>query len=478
MTSMKVLGKGPLRPALVLTIVLVLSTLLLALDPVLDNGTTGEADALRPVSLAISLYPRGDEGNVVDVLTGPGTTGMQSVRGKVDLFRSARALRTRVLANLNFESSRPDIVRGSVFPRIMDFDPISKFNHTDIMINIFVTPMINYSSVVGGLIKVRVWGDWFTPFSQGVQSWSTGTIEEFYIYVNIKPFHYLDLMFDPPMVQIRPGEPTELDVIVRNRGNGNERVELSIPNEVTYAKSGWSFEFESTVLDIPPRADGRVSLRIVPPRRQQFKYHMEVLDFNVRAVSHNSRFQVIDGDRTEENWFEMSFSVYTLGLDTVFVPFTWTIVLYLLFLLIMFNIGINMFTLRKRKLPKGKYPGLIALYRLISSPARREERARARQISSELRREVAEKKRLVREAEASAKPERTVPRARPLFPISAPEKKVKDDGFDIDLPPVRARSGQAAGPQNGRSKPLRPRGKGGADGFENEVLDVLGSLDD
>jgi len=203
-----------------------------------------------------------------------------------------------------------------------------------------------------------------------------------------------------------------------------------------------------------------------------------VLDFNVRAVSHNSRFQVIDGDRTEENWFEMSFSVYTLGLDTVFVPFTWTIVLYLLFLLIMFNIGINMFTLRKRKLPKGKYPGLIALYRLISSPARREERARARQISSELRREVAEKKRLAREAEASARPERTVPRARPLFPISAPEKKVKDDGFDIDLPPVRARSGQAAGPQNGRSKPLRPRGKGGADGFENEVLDVLGSLDD
>ncbi len=478
MTSMNVSGRGRSKPTLLLTIVIVVSSLLLAADPLLDGGTTGEADALRPVSMAISLYPRGDEGNVVDVLTGPGTTGMQSVRGKVDLFRSARALRTRVLANLYFESSRPDIVRGSIFPRIMDFDPQSKFNHTDIMVNFFVTPMINYSSAVGGLIKVKVWGDWFTPFSQGVESWSAGTIEEFYIYVNVKPFHYLDLMFDPPMVQIRPGEPTEVDVIVRNRGNGNERVELNIPNEATYAKSGWSFEFESTVLDIPPRAEGKVRLKVVPPRRQQFKYHMEVLDFNVRAVSHNSRFQVVDGDRTEENWFEMSFSVYTLGLDTVFVPFTWTLLSYLLFLLIMFNMGINMFTLRKRRLPKGKYPGFIALYRSISDPARREERARARQLSKELRREEAGKKRLAQAAEARKMPQIPVQRARPLAPIAVPEGAGKDDDFDIEVPPMKARPQQAARPQSGRSLPLRAKGKKGSEGFESEVLDVLESLDD
>jgi hypothetical protein len=403
---------------------------------------------------------------------------MQSVRGKVDLFRSAKALRTRVLANLYFESSRPDIVLGSVFPRIMDFDPVSKFNHTDIIINLFVTPMINYSSVVGGLIKVRVWGDWFTPFSQGVESWSAGTIDEFYIYVNIKPFHYLDLMFDPPMLQIRPGEPTELEVIVRNRGNGNERVELSIPNEATYAKSGWSFEFESTVLDIPPKADGKVGLKVVPPRRQQFKYHMEVLDFNVRAVSHNSRFQVIDGDRSEENWFEMSFTVYTLGFDAVFVPFTWTLLFYILFILIMFNLGINMFTLRKRRLPKGKYPGFIALYRTIGHPERRDERAKARQISRELRREEAERKRLAKGTEAEKRPDLPVQRARPIAPISAKGRSNKDDDFDIEVPPIKAGTPRSVGPNSGRSVPLRPRGKKGTEGFENEVLDVLGSLDD
>jgi hypothetical protein len=332
--------------------------------------------------------------------------------------------------------------------------------------------MINYSSAVSGLIKIKVWGDWFTPFSQGVESWSAGSIDEFYIYVNVKPFHYLDLLFDPPMVQIRPGEPTKLDVIVRNRGNGLERVELSIPNEATYALSGWTFEFDSTVLDIPPRAEARIGLRIVPPRYQQFKYHMEVIDFNIRAVSHSSRFQVLDGDRTEENWFEMSFSVYTLGLDTVFVPFTWTLVLYLLFLVIMFNLGINMFTLRRRRLPRGKYPGFIALYRFLSDPARREERARTRKVAGELRKEEARRKGMERAAVKKVKDQQGTPKARPLTPPSPGSGASRDDDFDLDLPPAKAPS------RAPRSLGTRGRDRKGSEGFEREVLDVLGSLDD
>ena len=81
--------------------------------------------------------------------------------------------------------------------------------------------------------------------------------------------------------------------------------------------------------------------------------------------------------------YDMDFMVSLYGVDFLFVPWMWSIVLYLAIAVVLLNLGINVFTMKRRKLPRGKEPGFIALYHLVRSDERRQRLREDRAIKKE-----------------------------------------------------------------------------------------------
>ncbi len=454
------------------------------------DGTVEEADAIQPISVTLDFQSddRHRTGNLIEIETGPGETGQVSINGTVTIYRSAKLARTKVFFTLYFKSENPEVT-GSIFPKVWEFDPIFKLQAIPIKVNLQVSPMTRFSSSVNSLVEVAVWGDWQAQY-QGSElgPFASGEIPEYPLFVNVRPYHYLQMTFDPVMLELSPGSSGWINCTVLNTGNGYERVELEIPGIFAYAKSGWVFEFEQTFLDIGPGSQASTRIKVTAPRKVQLKFHMTMYDFPVLATSFYSEYQVKDGHELEPLDYQMGFMVYVFGVDFVYVPWMWAIVIYAVLGIILLNLGVNIFTMRKRKLPKGKDPGFIALYHIISNPERRA-RARARMAERRKLRLVEKEKRALQK-ESLKKAERPVdkekwspptPRSRPLLGNSEPVRrkapvldlKPRDDDFDIQLPEGKPKARE----ERRSSKPLFGR-PGKQDKIEQDMIDVLSSLDD
>jgi hypothetical protein len=333
-------------------------------------------------------------------------------------------------------------------------------------------------------VNVTVWGEWFAKYQDNdMGPFASGDIPQYPLFVNVRPYHYLQMTFDPVMLELSPGSSGWVTCLVRNSGNGYERVELSIPGELAYAKSGWIFEFENTVIDIGPDSEGSARIKITAPRRIEPKYHMEMYDFSIMATSYYSTYQVKDGALEVPVEYETGIFVQVNGIDFLYVPWMWAITMYLVMALILFNFGINPFTMTKRKVHE---PGFIALYHFASNPerrarikARREERRKARLEEKE--RKMAEKERL-REMEPKKESIPPPKKEKPLLSEAEPMKrkapvldlKRTDDDFDIELPSVKE------APQIRKEKKRAPVLGGGRkrQQVEDDMIDILGSLDD
>ena len=268
------------------------------------------------------------------------------------------------------------------------------------------------------------------------------------------------------------------DIQEEKNGNGYERVELSMPGALAHAKSGWIFEFEETVLDLDPDSYSSTRIKITAPRRIEPKYHMEMHDFSVLAISHYSSYQVKDGVLEEPLEYETGIFVQVNGIDFVYIPWMWAITIYIIMAILLFNLGINPFVMRRRKV---KEPGFVALYRVISNPERRAQSRARREERRQLRRELKEKERLDKELKKDKEVQKakTPPpeKERPAPKRSAPVLDLHrtEDDFDIELP--AASETHVRKPQR-RSGPLlggKPRKR---DVVEKDMLDVLSSLDD
>jgi hypothetical protein len=393
-----------------------------------------DADAIRNVQGYIVMDETGSnqKGNVIELYTGPGEAKFSGqVTGIVYIYRTSKVLRDRVDVEMKFESEDPSLVLGSVTPQVATALPGGKISQIPIVVNVrLASPMLNYSTGLSGLVKITIWGRWDAQWDAGTGGvWDSGIVEPTFLYVHINPYHYLQMAFDPPMIDMSPGGTGEIDVIILNTGNGLERVDLSIPNEGTYAREGWVFEFNQTTLDIGPRSEARVTLRVTSPRNT-IRWHMDTQDFSVKAISYYDTFRAIEEDREEPISYEMTFMVYLFGLDFTYVPWAWAVVFWLIVSLILFNLGVNPLVMRKRKLPRGVDPGFIALYHYMSNPERRakvdEARRRKKKFKLEEKERQIEDKRKRKEAErirASRKDEK----ARVL------DLKSKDDDFEIDI---------------------------------------------
>ncbi|MGA1794195.1 MAG: hypothetical protein ACMUHM_09605, partial [Thermoplasmatota archaeon] len=352
------------------------------------DEATEEADAILPISA--QFYFAADQGfrtgNMIEIQTGPGQTGQVIVNGTLEFYRSAKLLRTVIMIDLKFSSTHPEIT-GSVFPPIIDIRPQAKLSHYPITVNIQIAPMTKFSTPIGSLINVTVFGTWEARYqSNEILPFANGDIDPYPLFVNVRPYHYIYMTFDPVMLSLSPGESGWAKCVVKNNGNGFERVELSMPGALAYAKSGWIFEFEDTVLDIGPDAEAYTRIKITSPRKIEPKYHMEMYDFSVMAVSYYSSYQVKDGVLDVPWEYETGIFVQINGIDFLYVPWMWAVVLYLVIALILFNLGINPLIMKKRK---AKDPGFIGLYKIITDPKRRElaraRRAERRKLKGEIR---------------------------------------------------------------------------------------------
>jgi hypothetical protein len=463
-------------------VVLLLSLIFTAF--VLFDISTEEADAILPISVQYNFASEQEHrtGNLVEIQTGPGEDGAVRVAGTIEFYRSAKLLRTRVFIELHFKSDHPEVF-GSVFPPIIEIDPMAKLSHYPITVNIQISPMTKYSTGVSPLVEVTVWGTWWAKYQDGNSTpFATGDVPEYPLYVNVRPYHYLQMTFDPVMIELSPGSSDWVRCIVQNSGNGYERVELSIPGEVAYAKAGWVFEFEDTVLDIGPDSESSTRIKITAPRTIEPKYHMEMYDFSVLAVSHYSNYQVKDGHLFAPIEYESGVFIQVNGIDFMYVPWMWTITLYLAMAFILFNLGINPLVMKRRKVEE---PGFIKIYHLASNPKRRAKAMERREERRKLRREEREQRRSEKELlkEEMAKERKTTSPKKEKVKISeepikkrAPilDLKRTDDDFDIEIPGLKEE--KQPKPES-KSKPLLGGGRK-RDKVEKDMVDILGSLDD
>ncbi len=371
------------------------------------------------------------KGNVIELYTGPGESRFSGqVTGMVSLYRTT-VLRDRVDVRMWFESEDTSLVLGSVTPMVATIAPGTKIGQVPIIANIrLATPMLNYSTGISPLVKITIWGEWSAQWNAGQDGpWDGGVIEPTYIYVHINPYHYLQMAFDPPMVDLSPGGSGEIEVIVLNTGNGNERVDLLIPNEMTYAKEGWIFQMNRTTLDIPPRSEARATIKVTAPR-STIRWHMDTADFSVKAISYYDTYVSMDEDR-EPISYEMTFMVYIFGLDFTYVPWAWAIVFWLITALVMFNLGVNPLVMRRRKLPKGVDPGFVTLFHLMRNPERRRLLKESRDNKRKLK--MAERDRRLEEKSRKALAEKAA--ATQITKRRAPvlDLKPKNDDFDIEF---------------------------------------------
>lgn len=465
---------------------------------IFHDGMTEEADAVRPVNVVFNFEPaEGSEaksdGNVVEMLTGPTIkgSGTANVTGYVSIYRSAKVERTKVfVTNLRIRTTNPDLV-GSVFPNIVEFTPGLKYQRIALTVNLKISRTTRYSTGPNPLINVTIMGDWQVKYEDPTTR-SSGTIDPYPLYVNVKPYHFLTMTYDPPMLQLMPGATGYVECIVMNQGNGYERVELVLPGLMTFAKSGWIIEMEQTVLNIDPSSEERVRIKITSPREFHFQWHRTMISFPMYALSHYSKYQVEDLDLEYEYQSQTyDIQVQLSGFDFVYVPYMWAILFWIIIALVLFNVGINPFVMRKRRLPRGKDPGFIALYHFMNSPERRArwkerqaEKKKVRAAQRELRTEQKLKEKEQREKlkEAQAKKAAALPTSRSSISKERPpaekrpvlDLKRSNDDFDIEIP-------DPAPKEQVKAKPLlsfgssRPKKKSS---IEKDMLDVLEHLDD
>jgi len=430
----------PLRPGIMILVVVSILSTCFVLDHITDDGVelVEEANGARPILIRIEMDSKGimNEGGTISVQSGPGQTGSSFATGNVSLYRDARVARNPVYVQLFFRSDS-GLVMGSVTPSVITFRPQAKLGSVQIRVNILINPMTNYSTGINQLVKGEVYGKWNAEPNIGVplENWYSGDVEPYPVYVNIKPFHYLLVTFDPPVLQIFPGMSGDIYAVVRNTGNGNERVDLWVVQEGMWAQEGWVFNFEKTTVDIGPNSEQRVKIHVTTPRKLSAPYHMELKAFTLHAESYYSKIKYEKGEMDRIESYEMDFMVYLYGVDVVYLPWLWAVVLYLAMAVVLFNLGINVFTMRKRRLPRGKEPGFLALKNLLLSPERKRRWKEERRSRSEARKREREERRRQKEllkAEIATKGKEKGSKAAPFLP-GGKKKKVDLGDLELDL---------------------------------------------
>ncbi|MGA1821117.1 MAG: choice-of-anchor T family protein [Thermoplasmatota archaeon] len=413
----------------------------------IDDFVVEDAEAVRPIILAIEMEQQTRDqhgntqvGNLVEVQTGPGQSGSAKMIAKVRIYRVARLLRTPVFIHLRFQSEYPELT-GAINPTVLQFEPMVKQGYREIEINLNIQPMTHYSTGVSPPIKGEIMGTWSTEPSLGVGGWEGGNLNTYPVYVNVKPFNELLMTFNPPILQMSPGGSGRLEILINNQGNGNDRVDLSLVGAGVLARDGWVFEFDRTSIDVGPKQEARIGINITSPRKLAGLYHIDVIRISVRAESHYSKEKaLIADDESLVKYIETDFYLFLYGFDILYLPMMWALIIYLVMALVLFNMGFNLITLRKRRwsLKGGKEPGFVWLYHIISKPERRELRKLERE---ERRKEKAEAK-ARRDAEKKAETKRreeSLKKSAELTALPAAAKREKaaslefKRGKDLDM---------------------------------------------
>ena len=347
-------------------------------------------------------------GGTGEIRCGPGDDYTLTMKGNLTLLRTERFQDSIVNVELRLQFIDARGLVGSVEPMYTDFSPLINPRNipvsSPISVNFMITPNSNFST--GGenfLFKVEIVGHYIISPAPGGPIME-GIVKPYPLHINVLPYHYFTFYFDPGLVEVSPGGTTEIELNIYNQGNAVERIDLWIVDEALWAREGWVFQFETTSIYVKPREYASVKLRITTPRRITGLFHMgDVRSFTVHAESYYSREDMLKGDTQKVVSWEMDFMISLLGVDFLYIPLAWALIFYVVLLLVTFNLGFNMFTLRRRRIYKDKEPGFFALYHFINKPENRE---RKRLEREERRRKLEEKRKLKQQLKEEARKER------------------------------------------------------------------------
>jgi len=229
-------------------------------------------------------------------------------------------------------------------------------------------PMLPYSGAHETPKKVELYGDWWVETETGLRG-DGGEVDPFPVYVRIKPYYYMQVLTDPPLLQMYPGQTQEMDVIIKNLGNSDDRYEVTIPHEGRLARAGWIFEMNRSTLEIPPLSDGRVHITVTSPREVTGLFHIGITSFIIHAESFNTRELASTQELANTMEYDTDVMVSVIGVDFVHIPFMWALVIYLVLMIVAFNLGFNLVTLKRRtwSLPDGRKAGLVSVAKGIGS---------------------------------------------------------------------------------------------------------------
>jgi hypothetical protein len=384
-------GKLESVPARRMFFALTILVIMLAADLIIGEMLTDDAEAIRPIIAVIEVKENAERpslfqtGNMAWIQSGPSVMDGQgkavpvmiaNIQGTVTVYKVARALRQKVMVTLHARTDAADMFVPDRFIQDLEFKAWTKietqaFNLTFTLSN----PTIGYTTADEFPKKITIEGTWMTVMSTGSPN-SMGTIDPQPVYVRIKPYYYMVMQIDPPMIAMSPGQTREIDLVIRNLGNAHDRYDVDVPNEAALAQRGWVVEMNRTSIDVGPRGESRIKMRITSPRAFHSPYHMGTSSFVVHAASFNTKQLVDRGELMTMTEYYVDVQVQMRGPDFIYVPAVWAILLFFILAIVLFNFGINIFTLRRRTflLPKGKDPGFVSLIKKVARSSTKDRR--------------------------------------------------------------------------------------------------------
>lgn len=135
-------------------------------------------------------------------------------------------------------------------------------------------------------LSVKVTGDWITaPISTG----GVANADAAEVKVMVKEFP--DLLLDSLdiMIQTSPGQSTDFELQIHNRGNNYDDFIVEFVNDETLENAGWAIELRepSVIEDIAPWSYKNVTIRVHSPRKFT-PWKNQVTEIIVKVISDSS----------------------------------------------------------------------------------------------------------------------------------------------------------------------------------------------
>lgn len=200
---------------------------------------------------------------------GPGNSGIATMHGKVVIKKWPVAHAQRISVSVTVDGNG---WAASVSPPIMTFTQTDRAPK-DITVFILAPQISNFQESK----RITVSGSW-TAFPSSGAVLGSGEVRGDDLLVVVDQYYYTLLDSADPFKSVWPGQPAEFELIVENRGNGQDDFLIEINNYKGLAEAGWAVDIEQSSVTIGANNLTKVRIIVYPPYNNNLwaNYVMEI----------------------------------------------------------------------------------------------------------------------------------------------------------------------------------------------------------